>query len=200
MYYVLPSRFLPLFCIWTRLYEDTTVAIPPIPSGSSGHREQPGTNWSRIWTQKSAVIQAYRRHRFIHELDRWCLRWVITWILTPSRRVSATHFALQPGWLKLCTERDCETVDILLSSPWPVDHYHIWSKERVELRDCGHFTISSPWPVDHYHIWSKERVELRDCGQLPFPFPWSVDYYRIWSGVRQVSRDSWTLFRWVCLE
>ena len=32
-------------------------------------------------------------------------------------------------------------------------------------------TISSQWPVDHYHIWSKERVELRGCGQLPFPFP-----------------------------
>ena len=71
--------------------EDTAVAIPPIPSGSSGQREQPGTNRSRIWTQKSAVIQA------CHGLDRWCLRRVITWTLIPTRRVSATKLALQPG-------------------------------------------------------------------------------------------------------
>ena len=25
-------------------------------------------------------------------------------------------------------------------------------------------------------IWSKERVELRGCGHLPFPFPRPVDY------------------------
>ena len=109
MYYVLTNRFLPLFCMSTRPWQDTAVAIPPILSGSSGHRQQPGTNSSRIWTQKPAVIQAYRWHRFINGLDRWCLRWVITWTLTPTRRVSATNFALQPGWLRLYKERHCET-------------------------------------------------------------------------------------------
>ena len=109
MYSVLPSRFIPLFCMWTRPWEDIAVAIPPIPSGSSGHRQQPGTNRSRIWTQRPAVIQACQWHRSIHGLDRWCLRWVITWTLTPTRRVSATNCALQPAWLRLDAERDCET-------------------------------------------------------------------------------------------
>ena len=154
MYYVLPSRFLSLFCMWTRPWEDTAVAIPPIRLGSSGHREQPGTNRSRIWTQNPAVIQACRWHRFIHGLDRWCLRWVITWILTPTRRVSATKLALQPGWLRLYTERDCET---------------------------GHFDYLSLNGLSTITIYGARR-EWNWCGQLPFLFPFSVDYYRIWSG------------------
>ena len=139
--------------MWTRPWEDTAVAIPPIPSGSSGHREQPGTNRSHIWTQKPAVIQEYRWHRFIHGLYRWCLRWVITWILTPTHRVSATKLALQPGWLRLYRGAGLRDWTFWQSlSQWPVDHYHIWSEGRVELM----WTIAVSFPVicDYYHIWS----------------------------------------------
>ena len=47
----------------------------------------------------------------IFHLRTWSrgLCWVITWILTPTRHVSAIKLALQPGWLRLYTERDCET-------------------------------------------------------------------------------------------
>ena len=101
--------------MWTRPWKDTAVAITPIPSGLSGHCKQPGTNRSRIRTQNPAVIQACRKHPFIHGLDQWCLCQVTTWTLTPSLCVSATHFALQPIWLRLHTEQDCKTVEILLS-------------------------------------------------------------------------------------
>ena len=124
--------------MWTRPWEDTAVAFPPIPSGSSGHREQPRINRNRIWIQKPAVIQACRWHRFIHGLDRWCLRWVITWI--PR--------------LRLYAERDCETGRFYYFSPWPVDHYHIWSEERLELM----WTVAVSFPVICWLLPYMERV------------------------------------------
>ena len=155
MYYVLLGCFLPLFLHVNPAVRGHCGGHPADLSGSSGHRDQPGTNGGRIWTQKPAVIQACRWHCFIHGVDWWCLHRVIAWTLTPTRQVSATNFALHPGWLRQYTERVCET---------------------------GHCYYLSQWPVNHYHIWSKETAELRGCRQLPFPFLWSVDYYCTWSG------------------
>ena len=124
-------------------WEDTAVAIPQIPSGSSGHLEQHGAVRSRIWTPKPAKHGAVRSRIWT---PKPAVSQPRTWLGTLSDHLDSNLVD------KDCVQSGNARLDVFALSQWPVGP--LLYTERGESGTDVDSAVSFPVICDCYRIWS----------------------------------------------